>query len=241
MSTGTTIHWTQIDAELAARDARIAELEAELAMVLQMTDEEVVDSDIDLDSPAVTAAMARFHQLESANPHIRELEAALEKTIDAQPDAWMARALDAERERDAALKRMDELEKGPGVRFSRTPGGDDGDIVCAHCGLIVEDDEHGHSWEVCARGLFEDRNRSVDAMCDDFAKAMTRTEELEARVKELTEWRPISEAPKDGRVLNVLTKDCGVQCLARLAGDRGWTGAFTESDLLGWLPLPEAQ
>ncbi len=118
--------------------------------------------------------------------------------------------------------RIAELEKGPGVRFSPTPGGDDGDFVCAHCGLNVEDEERGHSWEVCARGLFEDRNRSVDAMCDDFAKAMTRTEELEARVKALTEWRPVEAS----RMANNTLRKANGEAVLMLRASRDAEGSI---------------
>ena len=64
----------------------------------------------------------------------------------------------------------------------------------------------------------------------------------DARIRELTEWRPMSEAPRDGRDI-----------LAMMPGGHdviGWTGTawtdgskdyFQDSHFLGWLPLPEAK
>lgn len=100
---------------------------------------------------------------------------------------WTDTLYAARLERDAALARVRELEGGPGVRFSQTPGGDDGDFVCANCGLIVPDEECGHTWEACAKGLAEDRVRIIDGMCDDVGRELNKNEALEARIRELTE------------------------------------------------------
>lgn len=61
---------------------------------------------------------------------------------------------------------------------------------------------------------------------------------VKRRILELTEWRPMKDAPRDGRSV-----------LARILGGEdviGWTGmawtdgrdTFTDGHYLGWLPIP---
>lgn len=148
-------------------------------------------------------------------------------------------------ERDAAIARVKELEAGPGVRFSQTPGGDDGDFVCSNCGLIVPDEECGHTWEACAKDLAEDRVRIIDGMCDDVGRELNKNEALEARIRELTEWRPMETAPKRQCYVLVLQRGDVTMRLRYPDTDGsydGWNKGWLNNDTdeaVGWLPLPE--
>ena len=89
--------------------------------------------------------------------------------------------------------------------------------------------------EHSAEALVTRANAELDALRAQLA-------ERDARIRELTEWRPMSEAPRDGRDI-----------LARIPGGYdvvGWTGTawtdgsqdyFQDSHFLGWLPLPKAK
>lgn len=63
-------------------------------------------------------------------------------------------------------------------------------------------------------------------------------EKYEARIRELTEWRPMSELPKDTACL-VLYRGTIVQGWTDDCGDFRSTEGIEYDEADGWLPLPE--
>lgn len=87
-------------------------------------------------------------------------------------------------------------------------------------------------------------------VCPERVEAADRILRLEAQVKELTVWRPMSTAPRDGTVI-IVRHTLEVVALYWIKAPQshfrtGWmfpssSHCVSESGLLGWLPLPEAR